>query len=238
MAEPTLLDTYTQERGPVIAEMLNIPSHLFNDFLLHKTGGPDASAVWRRGGDLHQFGINYRWSPILIGERSPKETIPIDPYGHSHSSADIVRAGDRAPDAPGLVVLSSTGRAPEQATTSLFTLLGVSHHTVLIFDKGSVTDKFARVLSDFQVYPAPLLHPILIHADIPISSSLPAVAYLSVVDRDKHAHEAYQLRMDEYMVVIVRPDGIVGGVTCSVDGARRYFDGIFGQLKPERASKL
>lgn len=236
-AAPALLDSYTQERVPVIAEMLRLSSRLFNNFLLDKTGGPDPAAVWRRGGDLHQFGVNYRWSPIVIDERSPKDTTPIDPYGHNRSPTDIVRAGDRAPDAPGLVVLSSAERQVH-GITSLFTHFGISHHTVLIFSGGEGTSKATDVLSALRAYPADLQRVILVGAAT--SSSLPDGAYLSVFDQDRHARDAYHVREGEFTVVIVRPDGTVGGLVRSVDGVRRYFDGIFGpgEKRPRSVFKL
>ena len=227
MAAPALLDSYTQERAPVIAEMLKLSSHLFDNFLLDKTGGPDPAAVWRRGGDLHQFGVNYRWSPIVVDERSPRENVATDPYGHNRSPTDVVQAGDRAPDAPGLVVLSSTGH-PGHETTSLFTLFGISHHTVLIFSDGKGTESIVSVLDALRMCPSQLLRAILIHRDTDASApSLSDGAYLSAVDRDNHAHDAYQVGVGEFMVVIVRPDGTVGGVVRSVEGIRRYFNGIF-----------
>ena len=136
--------------------MLRLSSHLFDNFLLDRAGGPDPAAVWRRGGDLHQFGINYRWSPIVVDERSPKDNAAVDPYGLNRSPTDLVRAGDRAPDAPGLVVLASTDHLG-QGTTSLFALFGVAHHTVLIFSDGEGTGRTTSILSALETYPAELL---------------------------------------------------------------------------------
>lgn len=130
-----MLDTYTEERLPVIAEMLKKSSGLFNNSARSEATGADKQSSWRRGGELHQFGVHCRWSSIVLDERTPKEDEPVDPYGRNHSPTDVVRAGERAPDAPGLAILGAA--TPE--TTTLFKLFDVSRHTVLIFSDGTDT---------------------------------------------------------------------------------------------------
>ena len=164
VAAPSLLDSYNDERPPIIAEMLKLSSTLFNNFVQAKSGGKDRENAWKRGGDLHQFGVNYRWSPIVLDERTQKEDKPVDPYGHTRSPAGIVRAGERAPDASGLVILAAKGGFnPAHPTTSLFKLFDASHHTVLLFSDGS--NKVSQVVAALQAYPTDLLKTVLVRTE-------------------------------------------------------------------------
>lgn len=209
--------------------MLKLSSTLFNKFVQAKSGGKDRENAWKRGGDLHQFGVNYRWSPIVLDERTLKEDKPVDPYGHTRSPTDILRAGERAPDAPGLVILAANGGFNmAHPTTALFSLFDASHHTVLIFSDGS--DKVSEVVAALQAYPADLSKTVLVRTETSAPLSAPDGVDWSVLDRDGHAHEGYQIQKDEFLVVIVRPDGSVGGITRGADGTRRYFEGVFNSV--------
>ena len=53
-AAPSLLDSYNNERSPIIAEMLKLFSTLFNNFVQAKSGGKNRGNAWKRSGDLHQ----------------------------------------------------------------------------------------------------------------------------------------------------------------------------------------
>jgi len=68
------------------------------------------------------LGVNYRTSPIILDEFSAKDPWTAA-YGDEHPGELI--AGDRAPDAPGLV--------EGAATTRLLDVFEPTHHTVLIF---------------------------------------------------------------------------------------------------------
>ena len=229
VAAPSLLDSYNAERPPIIAEMLKLSSTLFNKFVQAKSGGKDRENAWKRGGDLHQFGVNYRWSPIVLDERTPKEDTPVDPYGHTRSPTDILRAGERAPDAPGLVILAAKGGFNmAHATTSLFSLFGASHHTVLIFSDGS--EKVSEVVAALRAYPADLFKTVLVRTDTSAPLSAPDGVDWCVLDRDAHAHEGYQVQKHEFLVVVVRPDGSIGGITRGADGTGRYFNGVFNNV--------
>ncbi|KZT69619.1 monooxygenase [Daedalea quercina L-15889] len=234
IAAPSLLDSYTEERLPVIAQMLRMSTKLFNNFQHLKADGTKAEGAWARGGDLDMFGVNYRWSSIVVDERTPKEATPVDPYeatpvdpyGATHSSSDVVRAGERAPDAPGLIVLSPTGgtMGGSQETTSLYNLLGPTYHTALIF--GERPDDVAQFVSALGHYPSELLRKVLIRKES-APSSIPDGVDLSVIDRDGHAYGGYQIKDDEGIIIIVRPDSVIGGIVRSPDGARRYFSSVF-----------
>ena len=93
-ASPALLDSYDEERLPIASWLLDITSHAL-DVVLKAVesagGGVDAAAMT----ELTQLGIGYRWS------RLSRETV---------ARADgLVRAGDRAPDAP--LIDPATGAA-------------------------------------------------------------------------------------------------------------------------------
>ncbi|KAJ3911179.1 FAD binding domain-containing protein [Lentinula edodes] len=91
---PSLLDTYTEERLPVIAAMLNKSTLLLNQYF---RDGKD----WKRGKEFKQLGVNYR-----------------DPYGITLNG--VIHAGDRAPDAPGLQSIRPFRFKPNHHTVLIF----------------------------------------------------------------------------------------------------------------------
>ena len=101
----SLLDTYEQERIPVIREMLRMTSNLAQ--LVFKVGDDSA---WNRPLSGRQLGVHYRWSSIVLDELREGEgelvlestsIEPEDVYG-SESTGGRIHAGDRAPDAAGV----------------------------------------------------------------------------------------------------------------------------------------
>ncbi|CAA7261872.1 unnamed protein product [Cyclocybe aegerita] len=67
LAPPSLLDTYNDERHPVVAEMLNITTGMLNKMVV-----ASADVGWRRTGHINQLGVNYRWSSIVVDEAKGK----------------------------------------------------------------------------------------------------------------------------------------------------------------------
>ncbi|KAH9912701.1 FAD binding domain-containing protein [Fomitopsis serialis] len=184
LASPSLLATYTEERLPVIAAMLQKSTKLFE--ALQKG---DTERAWKRGGDLRMLGVNYRWSSIVVDERTPKAQSPesVNPYG-SGTDGDL-RAGDQADD-----------------PTSLFSVFRPSHHTALLFNIPA--EEMEQVLRVAQKYPSGSVKTVSIY---PQGTSNPT-------DRDGHAYAGYQVSPEKPTIVIVRPDGVVGGI---------YFRGVF-----------
>ncbi|KAK0239289.1 FAD binding domain-containing protein [Armillaria nabsnona] len=208
LAAPTLLDTYSQERIPVIAAMLDKTTDLHNKTF---SGGAASSEGWRRGPELYQFGVNYRGSPIVIDEEGTPESV--DPYRSGEGGP--LRAGDRAPDAPGLV--SSQGEK-----TSLFDIFHTSYHTVLIFAGADLEIK--AILDLLKVYPAGAVKSVVIlhqNAAPAVDGSPPDFV---LADGDGYARKHYN---DRDGIVVVRPDGMIGALVGGVDGLKRYFKGIF-----------
>ncbi|OCH84474.1 hypothetical protein OBBRIDRAFT_741568, partial [Obba rivulosa] len=218
LAVPALLSTYNDERLPVIAEMLNISTNLFDKAVAVKA---DESA-WNRGGELLQLGIHYRWSPIVLDERAEPGDSPAsaNPYGVTD---DAVRAGDRAPDAPGLRKVK--GHDALDTTTSLFRIFGPSYHTALIF--GSPGQVPQAVLAALKRSPAEVLYTALI---TPRDDAAPLTADVELVvsDQEGHAYTGYGVSGDGMAVIIVRPDGVIGGYLQSAEGIGRYFERVFG----------
>ncbi|KAG2011731.1 OxyL protein [Coprinopsis cinerea AmutBmut pab1-1] len=62
LAPHSLLGTYTEERLPVISEMLNISTNLLDKAFRGRS-------EYIRDENILQLGINYRWSSIVLDER-------------------------------------------------------------------------------------------------------------------------------------------------------------------------
>jgi 2-polyprenyl-6-methoxyphenol hydroxylase-like FAD-dependent oxidoreductase len=162
-ADPALLDTYEEERLPVAAGLLGLSSRLHGQ-ILQGTTFPT-----RRDDETLQLGINYRHGRLAQDLRP----VPGE-----------VRAGDRAPDAPGL--RDSTGEH------CLFDLFRGPHFTLLAFGNGW----------------EPLLTQVKAHLGTAIQY---AAIGSSLIDTNGHAARAYDIDGDTLMVI--RPDGYIGLAT-------------------------
>ncbi|KAK0501625.1 monooxygenase [Armillaria luteobubalina] len=207
MAPQSLLDSYSQERVPVIATMLEKTSELHKKTLT--PGGGQTS--WARGFELRQLGVNYRSGPIVIDETLVKDEEVIDPY---HSGDDgMVRGGDRAPNAPGLIFVDDLKRE-----TSLFDIFGSSYHTILIFSEDNTV-----VLDALKNYPAGIIKSVVI---LPKKPTGVISADYVLVDGDGYAYKHYKMVEKLTKIVVVRPDGMIGGLVRNVDGLKEYFNRI------------
>lgn len=138
LASSSLLDTYHEERLPVIAEVLKKTTTLLDKTFEAKL--KTAESGFSRSRSLLQLGVNYRWSSIVVEEElhgqqtataggGSEEDIDhplIDPYNPKGDGK--LHTGDRAPDAPGLVNVTTN------ESTSLFRIFGYTYHTVLLLD--------------------------------------------------------------------------------------------------------
>ncbi|TFY58486.1 hypothetical protein EVJ58_g6385 [Rhodofomes roseus] len=175
-------------------------------------------SAWQRGTHLKQFGINYRWSSIVFDERfqaidaQGAETAALNPYGTEGDS--ILRAGDRAPNATGLV---RVGQDAQSQTTDLFSVFGPTHHTALIFGGG------CRRHTSHNQEPA--------RADsVALNAANGGDAVLH--DGDGTAYAGYGMSEYQTYVVIVRPDGVVGATVSGEEGVRKYFGAVFSDIQP------
>lgn len=202
--------------------MLKISTNLFQKTRASTSTGEGAEEAWQRGGSLKQLGINYRWSPIVRDERTPyvhpADTQPIDVYGAEGGGACILRAGDRAPDAPGLV----DSRQPDAEPTKLFRIFGVTYHTVLVFSSDATQTR--AVLDAVKEYPSDRMKTVAIHPQGTSTNPTSVNADYIVTDRDGHAYNGYNVTDSATTtIVIVRPDGVVGGIVFGVEGLQKFF---------------
>ncbi|KAF9005951.1 pentachlorophenol 4-monooxygenase [Cyathus striatus] len=233
LAPPSLIETYTEERIPVIAEMLNQTTKILNRTFKEKDEGP-----WKTPGSLFQLGVNYRWSSIIIDERRSleiereaeeddylrdyefdEEEEKIDSYGLDVDGR--LRAGDRAPDAPGLI--DRGPRIQSKRSCRLFHIVGTSYHTVLVFPELA---NCKSVLNAISLYPKGVIRSVIIsRRGRPIPSGWESADYL-FEDHGGHAHDMYA-SSDVCGVIIIRPDVMVGAIVRGPEGLHRYFRGIF-----------
>ncbi|KAJ6553882.1 FAD binding domain-containing protein [Mycena sp. CBHHK59/15] len=213
LAPPALLASYSEERLPVIAEMLKLTTALHNATAarLAAPGAADDGSAWKRGGDLNMLGVNSRGSSIVLGAAADGGA---SAYTEAAAPDGRVQAGFRAPDAPGLVALRSS-----DAPTRLFNVFGAAAHTALVFGddgSGGVAEALRRV-------PAGVVRAVLL---LPAGQAPAGVlaGFDSVLeDTAGHAYGGYGARNGDQMVVIVRPDGVVGAVVDGPEGVEQYF---------------
>jgi len=238
LAPPSLLESFTEERIPVIAEMISQTTKLLKRTLNNEAG------VLKTNGTLFQLGVNYRWSSIVVDERKAidaareaeedaymedfeydmdEDEDKVDSYGEEHDGR--LRAGDRAPDASGLLIQSSSPIS--RKSCQLFQIFDAAHHTILIFPDAA---KYLKILQNAPTYPKSVIRTVVITRS---KTALPAsdVKFADYVleDRDGHAHAAY-CPTGVCGVCVIRPDGVVGAIVRDSVGMNRYFKGIFGRV--------
>lgn len=230
LAPESLLDTYSEERSPVIKQMLQETANMTKAVLCEHRSKASLRTAWQRGTGLKQLGINYRWSRILFDGRyktlrTCAEAEALDPYG-AGTKSDPVRAGDRAPNATGLARLDG-GQDANPQTTSLFDMYGPSHHTVLVF--GPDAANVDPIIDRCRFCPAGTALSIAVFPGL--SSELPIEAHprgdVLLCDCDYIAYTEYGVTQGQSLVVIVRPDGFVGAVAHGAEGVAKYFGMIF-----------
>ncbi|KAI6105245.1 hypothetical protein EDD16DRAFT_1747722 [Pisolithus croceorrhizus] len=271
LSPASLLDTYTAERPPVTTEMLGLTTEILKlTYGECKTEGTQASTsgnedakkaepnlerAKHRGKNMYMLGVNCRTSPIVVDEFAPTSTSGVAIVHNAYGSIQegVLRGGDRAPDAPGLVpVVKSNCAAPNTLgisalaltegleSTRLFDIFAPIYHTVLIFAPALADPIVASVLAALQqcvpenglVRPVVVLPNSLPDLDVGVeTSSVQDQAWGAEVlaDQAGHAYRGYVIENDEVKVVAVRPDGVVGAIVHGAEGLGRYFDGVFGK---------
>ena len=179
--------------------------------------------IQSRNNALYQLEINYRWSPLVRDERQPvdkQQTLDeLDVYGVR--GGDVLRAGDRAPDATGLVeVVEGGGR-----TTRLFDVLQVTNDTVLVFT--SDPQKARPVIEAVGSLPRGAVAAAVVYPQG--ASAVPPATdvYRVFADGEGHAYRFLGAPANETTVFIIRPDGVIGGIVFGEEGVTKYFEGIF-----------
>ncbi|KAG5653406.1 hypothetical protein H0H81_000693 [Sphagnurus paluster] len=232
LAPSSLLQTYSEERIPVIREMLQRTTKILRQRFTEKT-----NEAWSRSDRLLQLGINYRWSSLVLDERKKAEDAefadfdfggsqeddliePIDAYGCADG---VLRAGDRAPDASGLIDLSDPLRTPKR---HLFSIFGPSYHTVLIFEPAHPL--CPAILRMQKKYPENTIRTVVM---VVHGQTLPTYCHganAAFEDHGGHARSGYGIS-GAWGIIVVRPDGVLGAIVSGAEGLQRYFDGVFGR---------
>ncbi|GLB41782.1 putative FAD binding domain containing protein [Lyophyllum shimeji] len=222
LAPHSLLQSYSEERIPVIRSMLDQTTQL-----LKRTFSEKGNAPFTRDGGLLQLGVNYRWSSIVLDKRKLAKGCAtaegaqeerLNAYG-GHADGPL-RAGDRAPDASEMVDVTAT----PQASGRLFKILAPSRHTVLIFTPAH--NQCAALIQSLAQYPQGTVQSAVIVRgghDVPDCPG----ANVVLEDREGHAHTGYGI-VNDWGVVVVRPDGVIGAILGGPEGLQKYFEGIFG----------
>ncbi|KAF8981104.1 FAD binding domain-containing protein [Cyathus striatus] len=143
-----LLTTYNEERLPVIAQMLHATTQLYT----HTVAKEKPADAPERNNALEMYGVNYRFSSIVLEKRDSQSLDLEDAVARAYAGYEglgTLRAGDRAPEAPGLVESGS------ENSKSLFQLLKSNVHTVLTFHGGSTSE----AVQFFDIFKKPPQNP-------------------------------------------------------------------------------
>lgn len=172
-ADATLLDTYQEERLPIAAGVLGISNEILASTVAAGT------IVVRRDDRTLQLDLNYRPASLSRDLRPPGEGL---------------RAGDRAPDAPGLIGPEGPCRVFDLLRGPHATLLGFGSHWQAVIEE--CVAKFPGSVRGYV-----------------ITSQLEVAASRQYSDAEGHAGKFYGDRG----LFIVRPDNYVGMVTLDAD---------------------
>ncbi len=205
--------------------MLATTSDLYQHAVARKAQGSEttpqpedkpAFLQWRKMA-LRQYGINYRWSPLVYDVRGTLGLSEDEMKAHAYEGypGEDVHAGDRAPDAPALIGADGT-------ETTLFKIFKLYYHTLLVFAPEGLDVE--AVIQVTQAYPEGLVRTVVLGRN-----GLPTAAAGANVYHDKegHAHKGYHVAGDGLTLVVVRPDGYVGGFVHDVEGLQAYFSRVF-----------
>ncbi|KDQ34081.1 hypothetical protein PLEOSDRAFT_21091, partial [Pleurotus ostreatus PC15] len=223
-AATSLLNTYNEERLPVITQMLHATTKLYTHTVAKEKAmeptekdstDEDKQSGWFRwrNSALEMYGINYRFSSIVLEERDTRPRDAEDVLAHAYSGYEgrgSLCAGDRAPEAPKL--LTSDGEV------SVFKLLKPTVHTVLVFAKEGdlgVTAALANV------------PPSVVQIFLVAESQIPAVpGARTLIDSEGHARKSYMVDEGGSLIIVIRPDTFIGGIVKHASGVREYFSKI------------
>ena len=215
-APTALLDTYQEERLPIIAEMLNKTTVLFNKMA---DGEGGRTRVGRD--DLSQLGVSYRGSSIIGEDSIRNATLKVS--GYNKDSENAACPGDRAPEVPSLI--HATGEHKRE--TRLFDIFSPSHHSVVVFAKKYEEDLAVTLSSVIKRLPENTVRSVLILPSEANVNELGSIYDEVLIDSGGYAYAGYGLPTDQSCVVVVRPDGVVGARVYEVAGVERYFQKIF-----------
>ncbi|KAI0042339.1 hypothetical protein FA95DRAFT_586450 [Auriscalpium vulgare] len=222
LSPPALLDSYSAERTPVVAEMLNVTSALHRIMWVSALSaggeekGREKDPMWRPK-HLQQLGVNYRWSAIVLegreGEEGDQEG-ESNPYGIAGTR---LRAGDRAPDARVLDVAS-------QQEKRFFELwAGASRHTVLVFAGHVPEQQDVHSLAKYDELGVARIWLVQPTAEGQVHRAHYPEGVVRLADAAGQAYAGYGVGAEEVTFVVVRPDGMAGAFARDVASVHRYF---------------
>lgn len=236
-SHPSLLDSYEEERIPVISEMLQITTDLYKrtfygeetkNGIIHKQDVDLRDTPYFRAKKLFQLHINYRWSSFVCDERDHQGSGRITRTNAYGSEGQQLRAGDRAPDAPGLVQLEP--KTVNNSPSRLFDIFKPTLHTVIVYATKKSLLKASLILEPLRCIQDNLLQTLIV---IPEETNDldPTICPAEVVltDTGGHAYRGYGIERgsENPVVVIVRPDGMVGAFATSSAGIMKYSTRVF-----------
>lgn len=168
---------------------------------------------WARLPELRQLGVNYRSSSIVVNVEKPEI---VSPYG---ALGKKLHAGDRAPEAPGLIDVE-TGKA-----ISVFGILSSSRHTAFIFSDS--INKANSILEPLRAsHPSVFQEAFILRSFIKFPTS--SHCRLVLHDSGGYAYKGYQVGTQE-KVVVVRPDGVIGAISHGAEGLKKYVELILSK---------
>jgi hypothetical protein len=224
-AAPMLLDSYSEERQPVIESMLQRTTTEFTktrEMAIKEKGKHMA----RFDQDLNQLGIHYSWSPIIIDDLEKAAatgngtaSTEVDAY----TAGSEVHAGNRAPNASGLISVNGSS----DSETSLFDLISPQTHLALVFVNAEADlQDIASILSALHSIGPALVRSTLVYAQKP--HTVPEGVDGAVIDRDGHAFAAYKpQRYGLITAAIIRPDGMIGAMVRDFKSVGAYFGKLY-----------
>lgn len=195
--------------------------------------------AWRRAGVLFMLDINYRWSSIVLEEREKSELTIGEMKAYAYGGYEKgLCAGDRAPDATGLLVHSHSSveitKKVHERGSSLFKLIDAAKHSILIFPSPSSPAALRNILDgplhEIAMFPKAkeTIQTFFVSKSFPSGETSDILKSKSrveaiLVDQDGHMYSAYSVGDEEFTVVIIRPDGYIGAITMERGGVERYF---------------
>ncbi|KAG1743424.1 FAD binding domain-containing protein [Suillus lakei] len=217
LADKSLLETYNEERLPIITEMLEVTTSILKRGMT--TGGTDA---WRTT-LLYMLGIHCRFSSIVLDEfATPVEGKPMNTYRVLDETE--LEAGDRAPDAPKLLHVQSG----ESDSTTLFSLYRPWRHTVIVFAPSPAD--VTLILAALEPYDKHVVQSAVILPSSAPATPVASLADFVLLDQGDHAYSAYLVEAWQTKVFVIRPDGVVGAIVHGAQGVNKYFSGIFRDI--------
>lgn len=230
----TLLESYDEERLPVIAKMLEQVAGIQSK-VKEQT---DPASGLSRSQELMMMGINYRWSSLVVEQRSSAADKPTVEDLHAHSYcgwAGLPQAGDRAPDASGLIITPATSDTTPRGEnmTTLFDVFRPDRHTVLLFVNSEERLILAELQAALGLFSRDTVQTLVISRQREVISYLTSVSTFHAValDEQGYATAAYlgdsSTSSSSVLGAVVRPDGFIGAFVKDAGGLQEYHSKIF-----------